>query len=544
MLVYAFAIILFSACSRANLDNAYTNQNEMIILPIEIMEVTSKEPPKHAMEASSENKDIEDTLILAQEIAILESSIITLEELLSESYRGFKVLHEQMYLDWIGSFHDNMARVSANGTNGFLNLEDGSIFIYEFNAVDNFSYGLARVSQNDKYGFIDKNGNIVVPLEYDGVGTFSDGMAWVRKGDKYGYIDTTGNLVIPLIFDVYFDWYLWFGEPVFEGIKLNMSNFSNGRAVVRVDGKVGFIDRTGKLVIPAIYDGNFWDAEWSSYSPRFNNGFAVIRKDGKFGMIDMYGNIIIPFIYDRIACQWTGTFSEFPIRVSRDGKWGFVDEDGKVVIPLQYGLVMPFSNGLAAVNVMAFEIGWENSWGFIDTTGELVLPFEYNIGDQWEGWFAFDNRGFLQTLGNCTFSTIGLVDINGEMILPNEFASIHFITDNLICAVKVHTEIRENEWGQRHNVTILTEYLFFDTYGNEVTIFDDYQEFFRSHWGPSVYNELVIIGKYINGIMRYGVIDTKGNIVLPIIFRSISGSTNGLFQVKWGDFWGVLEVVD
>ena len=56
-------------------------------------------------------------------------------------------------------------------------------------------------------------------------------------------------------------------------------NFSEGLAVVEFDGKYGYIDKTGKEIIPPKYD----------YTQPFNNGVAIALKDGKIYLIDKYG---------------------------------------------------------------------------------------------------------------------------------------------------------------------------------------------------------------------------------------------------------------
>lgn len=58
--------------------------------------------------------------------------------------------------------------------------------------------------------------------------------------------------------------------------------FSDGLAVVKKDGKYGFIDRTGKEVIPLIYDDAYG----------FYDGLAAVEKDGKMGYIDRTGKEI------------------------------------------------------------------------------------------------------------------------------------------------------------------------------------------------------------------------------------------------------------
>ena len=63
--------------------------------------------------------------------------------------------------------------------------------------------------------------------------------------------------------------------------------FKEGLARVERNGKYGFIDEKGSLIIPCIYD------DVSS----FNEGLASVKRNGKYGFIDKKGNIIVPFIY-------------------------------------------------------------------------------------------------------------------------------------------------------------------------------------------------------------------------------------------------------
>ncbi len=53
------------------------------------------------------------------------------------------------------------------------------------------------------------------------------------------------------------------------------SPFAHGLAVVQIDGKYGYIDRTGKFVIKPQF----------SEASRFVRGLAAVKKDSKYGYI-------------------------------------------------------------------------------------------------------------------------------------------------------------------------------------------------------------------------------------------------------------------
>ena len=71
--------------------------------------------------------------------------------------------------------------------------------------------------------------------KYDRVGTFHSGLAEVRLNDKYGFVDKTGKEVVPLKYD-YVDY------------------FSKGLAPVQLNDQWGLMDTTGKEILPCVYN--------------------------------------------------------------------------------------------------------------------------------------------------------------------------------------------------------------------------------------------------------------------------------------------------
>lgn len=213
-----------------------------------------------------------------------------------------------------------------------------------------------------------------------GIGYFNEGLAqlWVygTGGTKTGYIDKTGKVVIPAEYGT-------------------TGKFSEGLASVEKDGKFGFIDKTGKAVIPFQYP-------WTEYGrplDEFHEGLAAVLKDGSFGYIDKTGAEVIPFRFD-----YGLSFSEGLAAVKKDGKWGFIDKTGAEIIPFQYGNASSFSEGLAAVEK-------DGVWGFIDKTGAEVIPFQYDdVFSFSEGLAAMQEDG-----------KWGYIDKAGKLVIPCKY---------------------------------------------------------------------------------------------------------------------------
>ena len=93
-------------------------------------------------------------------------------------------------------------------------------------------------------------------------------------------------------------------------------------------GKWGFIDRTGKVIVPPQY----------AAAGEFHQGRARVKVGDKFGFIDPTGKVVIPPQFDKVA-----EFSEGLARVEIGGKSGFVDPNGKMVISPRFAKAGNFS---------------------------------------------------------------------------------------------------------------------------------------------------------------------------------------------------------
>ena len=195
-----------------------------------------------------------------------------------------------------------------------------------------------------------------------------------------GFIDKTGKVVI---------------SPEYSGA----GDFSEGFAAVYKNGKWGFIDKTGKEITSFQYDSTL----------SFCEGLAAVIKSGKAGFVDTTGKEVVPCTYDD-----TKGFYQALAAVKKSGKWGFIDKTGEEVIPFQYDDVTSFFQGLAGVKK-------NGKWGFVDKTGEIVIDFQYDEA----GTFA-NGLGPVKQNGK-----YGYVDRTGELKIPCKFDVAGYFSDGL-----------------------------------------------------------------------------------------------------------------
>lgn len=167
-------------------------------------------------------------------------------------------------------------------------------------------------------------------------------LSLIEVNGKYGFADKTGKVVIPR------QW-------------KNAGSFHEGLARVQnAQGKWGFICKTGEVMIPC---------QWMN-AGSLHDGLALVQNDQEmWGYIDKMGKVVIP-------CQWidAGSFHEGLARVKNEQeKWGFIDKTGKVVIPCQWEWSWSFSEGLARVQDK------RGKCGFVDKKGKVVIPCQWKF---------------------------------------------------------------------------------------------------------------------------------------------------------------------
>lgn len=179
-----------------------------------------------------------------------------------------------------------------------------------------------------------------------------------------------------------------------------------------VTSKSGFVDSTGKLVIPCIYDG----------TTGFRNGIALCNNDSTYYTINTKG-------------QQIGNFPVSDIQESRSGKayysldvdkncFFFFDVKGKETSRYYYDHYDQW--GLAA-DKNAFVITKNEKIGIISDEGQLYLPVEYKVVSDYHSTFSWDGQLYFQDSTCFLLSKNGkhgLISMYGKIVIPFDFDEI------------------------------------------------------------------------------------------------------------------------
>jgi hypothetical protein len=242
----------------------------------------------------------------------------------------------------------------------------------------------------------------------------------VNRDGKTGFIDKTGRLVI--------------GFDRFPG-DVEIRDFNEGLAVICLlnQGKhscraTGFIDQRGEIVIAPRFKN----------ARNFSEGLAYVETDEMQGFIDRDGKVAIKLEANQQLMM--DGFHEGLAIISTEQGQGFIDRSGKVVIEPRYWHVQPFSEGLAAV---ASGIPQRDmKYGFINTKGEIVIPprFEGRAVDGWpySGGFI-DTSRFSEGLARVRVGGLyGYINKQGDFVIPPKFALVGNFSEEMASAIENH----------------------------------------------------------------------------------------------------------
>ncbi len=299
---------------------------------------------------------------------------------------------------FLGDFSEGLACASENGNGliGFINHLGKEILPFHYSGASKFQEGLASVRIDKEKFFIDKTGKRLFDRPdgcisgfYDGMASFAKEIGTFRNESifHYGFIDNTGKEVIPCIYE-------------------DLNYFSEGLAAVKNEkkkgGLFGFVDKTGKEIIPFIYDR----------ADPFDNGLATVKKDGFWGSIDRTGKEVLPFIFNSPY-----GFDEGLATVKIAGKKGFMDKTGKTVIPCQYDTAHGFSNGTA-------EVSKNKLYGFINKEGQEVVPCIYKHVKERTTEFALVEKVRTKEIGWIDMENNQYWGKNGKMLKKKKTTKI------------------------------------------------------------------------------------------------------------------------
>lgn len=320
---------------------------------------------------------------------------------------------------------------------GYCDRESGKVIIgYQFEEAGEFSEdGLAAVKAHkngkDPAYYIDATGKKAfdIPADIRAIEGFSEGLARVDIDGKYGYIDNKGKIVI---------------EPRFEDAQVAFKDgIARVKELVNIKGtefaeRYGWIDKTGKVIIKPrfIKAQEFSDGlAMVSYIKGKKKIMGFITDNEIVCFIDKTGKEIITLDTDTslMMLENRDAFSEgfkesyygFSdglawIMSPKTGKYYAINKRGNVEFKdVDAGQVYGFSEGLSLIKLMD-KLGGIVGWAYINKSGKVIIP-----PIKCEQAFSFSNgmaRIYYPWSEGLRGKTYGYIDKQGKMVIKPQFS--------------------------------------------------------------------------------------------------------------------------
>ena len=395
-----------------------------------------------------------------------------------------------------------------------------------------------------RWGLINLLGQEVLPCTYRYINP-GDVSGLYNICDSNGFVglmDIVGNIIL---------------EPTYKEIQ----SFQDGYAIVRNtieaynrdDEKIerdamGVIDCNFNEILPC----RFASIEYDTNTKLFKTEIGFKTKDGRFISENSGRRVLVPSKYK--YCKDFIDGAAIAVQQHSPGfSYGLIDERGVDIFPPIFRSINYVADGLYKFKI-------NNLYGLFNKSGEIILHNKYSYIGKFEENIAL--TAIKETIDNKEYKLFGLIDINGQVIIPPmcEFIGNRINGYATICQC--------GKWGiinlRTHNIIFVNNVSYIGCLNdglfrfNRDGVFDD-----KSHkvkggkWGyinesgeiaiEAVYDDAKRFSEGLAPIKidnRWGFINKDGEVIIPIEYNSVEreytdgkclvsdGSTNYCFNSK------------
>ncbi|RYD73591.1 MAG: WG repeat-containing protein [Sphingobacteriales bacterium] len=216
-----------------------------------------------------------------------------------------------------------------------------------------------------------------------------EALAAVKTNGKWGYIDKTGKLVIPARFE-------------------SAGVFTEGKAPVKIGMFWGFLDKKGKWAMKPVFTS----------ASNFSNKKALVTvyDNHDSAAVTGYISTVGMLLYELQDYEIGYDYHDQLVRIrSSDNQglaFGFRDSLGKYVIEPRFDAAMDFSEGMAAIML-------GTKWGFTNLNNDYVVVPNYDEAFSFHDGVAYvragNKKGYINKKGKMVMNLSSYEEVSPFM---------------------------------------------------------------------------------------------------------------------------------
>ena len=467
-------------------------------------------------------------------------------------------------------FYGNQVLMFNNSGQEIWHNKDSYSNIYGLERKYEPNYNRIPILKDSLFGYIDTLGHQVIPFIYKKADRFRNGLAEVTlPTNKQISINISGKMVTD--------------TALYERLVGGYSGDENKYPCILVekDGKCGVFNHIGKLILPIDYPCDSIKNVDVNYP-------IIFGKNGKQGIIDRNGKILFPIEYDEI---WGDDF----ITLRKGKNYSLIDTCGIELLhdttyylvqgPNIGGYIKPLDgnentnydkmgrdissvakkehyiggtysltnytytnyNGVYPIEKVSipliydkivnigdkgYLIQQDSLWGLVDKKNNTLIPPQYD-----DIYYPYYHKNTLVVRKKGNWGTVSLT---GKPIIPTKYKSLRLFPNDLVFAEvpteEKYTHLYEilNKKGEK---LLPAQYNVRDVNIGIFPFQNIELKFGEKHCGEGYeYHDHSAIR--IAKDNKWGAINTKGELVIPIEYDQISGFNEGIARVYKDSLFG------
>lgn len=197
-------------------------------------------------------------------------------------------------------------------------------------------------------------------------------------------------------------------------------------------------------------------------------------------------------------------------------KCGYINIKGEMVLPFEYDFVSSDINEKNFVSVLKM-VNYQNKYSIVNKEGKLIK----NLPDNMHIRSSFSDEGYALTSYDDDIFTVGIINSNGEIIIPVEYWFIEQIRDNYFLVMT-----KQN----KHGIIDIN---------NKFVLNPEYNLYSGRKWYK---DDFVILNIQKEDKTLCGLVSYDGKTVVPFEYQAIYPVGKNLYSLK--DFQGKITYYD
>lgn len=243
--------------------------------------------------------------------------------------------------------YENISNIYENDK--YVVIKDGKQALVKNDGTELLTKGFDEITQilknegngviykkDGKYGVMTLDGKTTIEPTYEDLKEAKTGTLIAKKGGKYGVIDIANDVKIDfaynsISYESKADIYITENDRFMNEILNNKYEVKETGILLELNSEKGYLalkkDEGNKY-----YNFQFEEKSEAEIFPLTN--LFLSKKDGKYGFIDKDGKVVVDYQYDDATNQNNYGFAG----VKKDGKWGAINSKGEVIQEPTYNL--------------------------------------------------------------------------------------------------------------------------------------------------------------------------------------------------------------